>query len=99
MTISESKKRLNEAIKKLNSLQKALVFEVEETDYSIGFTNCGKNNPYRTYGAYAHTSFFDEYKKKADAYINAVMFAELIIAAADLNDAKAYHNICELGCN
>ena len=95
MTITESKKRLQEAIKNLNDIQKALVFEIEETDYSIGFTNHGRRNPNKSYGAYSHTSFFDEYRKKADAYINTVMFAELIIAASKLNDPKAYHNFCE----
>lgn len=96
MTVTEARRRLNKAIKDLNSLQNALVFEVKETDYSIGFTNHGKKNPSSSYGVYEQTSFFDEYKKKVDAYINTVQFAELIIAASKLNDPKAYHNFCEL---
>ena len=96
MNIAESKKRLEKAIKDLNDLQKALVFVVEETDYSIGFTNHGKKNPDHSYGAYEHTSLFDEYKKKSDAYMNAVMVAEIMIAASQLNNPKAYHNFMEL---
>lgn len=95
MTISESRKRLYETIKKLNEIQKSLIFEVEETDYSVGFTNHGKQNQISSYGVYSFTSFFDEYKKKDDAYINVVKFAELMIAASRLNDPNAYHNLRE----
>ena len=97
MTIAEAKKRLNKAIQDLNQIQTALVFEIEETEYSIGFTNHGRTNTSRSYGTYSQASFFDEYRKKADAYVNTMKFAELIIAASELNNPKAYHNFCEQG--
>ena len=91
MTVKDARKRLNEAIKKLNEIQDSLVFEIVETDYSIGFTNHGRLDSNGSFGSYEHSSFFDEYKKKLDAYTNTVMFAELIIAASKLNDPKSYH--------
>lgn len=94
MTISDSKKRLKEAIKKLNNLNKNLHFEIEEEDYCIGFICKSAKKDGCRFGAYEKTYFFDEYKKKTDAYIiNAVMSAELILAAAKINDPKAYHNL------
>ena len=96
MTIAESRQRLNKAVHKLNTIQNALDFEVEETEYSVGFTNHGKWNKSTTYGVYSHASLFDEFKTKTAAYNNAVNFAEAIIHAAALNEPKAYHNICEL---
>ncbi len=93
MTIAEARKRLKEAVRKLNKIQNSLVFEVVESDICIGFKNHAKRNPHLSFGVYAHKSFFDDYKEKVDAYINAMMIAELIIAASRLNDPQAYHNI------
>lgn len=95
MTIAESKKRLRKAIETLNGVQNAMIFEVVETDYSIGFTNRGKTYNSSSYGAFSQTSFFDEYRKKTDAYVNAVLCAELLVAGTKINDPKAYHNLHE----
>ena len=92
MTIVEARKRLKVAVKKMNKIQDSLLFDVVETDFCVGFENRGKRNPHQSFGVYAHTSFFDVYKKKVDAYINAMLFAELIIAASSLKDPTAYHN-------
>lgn len=97
MTIAKARKRLKDAVKKLNRMQNSLVFEVVESDILIGFKNHAKRNPQLSFGVYAHTALFDEYKEKVDAYINAMMFAELIIAASRLNDPQAYHNILHRG--
>ena len=97
MTVAEARKRLKKAVKKLNKIQNSLVFEVLESDICIGFENHAKRNPRLSFGVYAHTSLFDEYKEKVDAYINTMMFAELIIAASRLNDPQAYHNILYRG--
>jgi hypothetical protein len=95
MKIAEARKRLKDDIKRLNSISKSLEFVLEETDYSIGFTNHGKTNPSSSYGVYSQTSFFDAYKKKEDAYANTVWAAEMLIHGASLNDPKAYHNYKE----
>lgn len=36
---------------------------------------------------------FDDYRHKIDAYVNCMLFAEVIIAATRLNDPAAYHNL------
>lgn len=95
MTITDARKRIKKAIARLNEMQDSLEFEVEETDYSIGFTNHGKVNKGTSYGVYYHCSLFEEFKRKADAYVNAMSFAELLVSAASLKDPKAYHNFCE----
>ena len=97
MTIAKARKRLKDAVKKLNRMQNSLVFEVVESEFCIGFENHAKRNPHLSFGVFAHTSLFDEYKEKVDAYTNAMMFAELIIAASRLNDPQAYHNILYRG--
>ena len=95
MTINEARKRLTKAITELNDIQDSITFEVVETNYSIGFTNHGRVNKNATYGSYTVDYFFDEYKRKSSAYINAVQFAEVIISATKLTDPKAYHNFKE----
>ena len=95
MTIKEARSRLNKAIKSLNEIQDSIVFEVSETDYSIGFTNHGRVNTDTSYGSYNQTSFFNEYKRKADAYINTMSYAEVILSAAKLLDPNSYHNFKE----
>lgn len=97
MTIVEARKRLKKAVKNLNEIQDSLVFCVVESDSYVGFENHGKRDTKRSFGAYEHVSVFDDYKKRVDAYITALMFAELIIAASRLNDPKAYHNILNHG--
>lgn len=97
MKITDARKRLKAAVKKLNELQEALVFEVEETEYSIGFTNHGRQNVTSSYGCYEYAALFDDFKKKSDAYITAMWVAEMLVSACRMYDPKAYHNICELG--
>ena len=58
MTIKEARSRLNKAIKSLNEIQDSIIFEVEETDYSIGFTNHGRVNVNTSYGSYNQTYYF-----------------------------------------
>jgi len=93
MKKADAKKRIKEAIEKLNQMDNKLVFSYEETDYSVGFICQSKTNEAARFGAYEYTAFFDEFVNKTDAYVSCMLFAELIIAASKINDEKAYHNL------
>ena len=49
MTIAEARKRLKDAVKKLNIIQNSLVFEVVESEFCIGFENHAKRNPHLSF--------------------------------------------------
>ncbi len=87
-------RRLNKAIDKLNKMDHALVFEIDEDEYSIGFKCHAKHDANVSYGSYMASNFFEDYKKngKLNALREAALKAEMLIAGAKLCDPKAYHN-------
>lgn len=94
MTKNDAKKRITVAIKKLNAMNNNVYFELEETEYSVQLICRSKSIKSTRFGAYGFIGMFDNYKKKSEAYITCMLFAEMMIAATRLNDPAAYHNIC-----
>lgn len=93
MTVSDARKRIENAIVKLNKMDNNLVFSYEETDYSIELICESKTKETSRFGAYEYIGFFDEFVNKTDAYTKCMKFAELIVAASKINDKNAYHNL------
>ena len=93
MTRTDAIERIKKAIVKLNEMDNKLVFSYEETDYSVELICKSKTKDSTRFGAYEYTGFFDEFVNKTDAYINCMLFAELIHKASKINDENAYHNL------
>ena len=93
MTKTDIKKRIQTAIKKLNSMENKVCFRFEEETYSVAIICESKIQKGTCFGAYSYTALFDEYKNKLDAYSNVMLFAEMMVKATDLNNPKAYHNL------
>lgn len=94
MTKNDAKKRITAAIKKLNTMDNRVYFELEETEYSVQLICRSRTKKDTSFGSYGFTGVFDDYKKKSEAYVTCMLFAEMIIAATRLNDPTAYHNAC-----
>ncbi len=91
MTIKETVTKIKNNLQKLNDMNKNVVFSLVEDKDGIGF-DCHSAVSDGSYGAYHHKSFFDDFKRKADAYENAYMASSLLISGVKFLDAKAYHN-------
>ncbi len=92
MDIRSTRKRINAAVKKLNQMNHNLRFLFKEEEHTISLECHSTVNEGSRFGAYEAIEFFDDYRKKSQAYISLMEYAEVIIAAAGLNDPKAYHN-------
>ncbi|MEE1256262.1 MAG: hypothetical protein UHN47_07090 [Lachnospiraceae bacterium] len=93
MEKSDAIKRIKNAIDTLNTMDNKLVFSYEETDYSVELICKSKTKDTTRFGAYEYIGLFEEYVNKVDAYINCMLFAELIVVASKINDKNAYHNL------
>ena len=93
MTKSDVKKRIAKTIQELNAMDNNVCFAFEETEYSVELSCQSRARKGVSYGAYSFMGMFDDYKHKIDAYVNCMLFAEVIIAATRLNDPAAYHNL------
>ncbi len=86
------KKRLETAVDTLNGMDHNIVFSVEETGYSIGFSAHSKQDGKYSFGSYMHNEFFEDYLESHRAYQMSALFAEMLIAGTKLCDNKAFHN-------
>lgn len=93
MTQKDVKKRIKEAVTKLNEMDNNVCFKFEETEFSAQIICESRTYKGSRFGAYCYTGLFDEYKNILDAYINCMHFSEMLIAATKLNSPKAYHNL------
>lgn len=93
MTKGDIKKKTNDAIKTLNAMDNKVEFSLIETSESIGLKCCSRGNKQCHFGRYEKNVYFADFRKKTDAYLTVMEFAEVIIAATKLNDAKAFHNL------
>lgn len=93
MTKSDVKKRIAKAIQELNAMDNNVCFAFEETEYSVELSCQSRFRKETSYGIYSFMGMFDDYRHKIDAYVNCMLFAEVIIAATRLNDPAAYHNL------
>ncbi len=93
MDIKSAKKRIKEAVKKLNAMENNLDFSFVEEDYYISLECHSKTRNGHHFGAFEDMQFFDDYVKKETAYVELMKFAEVMICASRLNDPKAYHNM------
>ena len=93
MKISDCKKRIEEAVEKLNEMEHRVVFSFVEDENGICLCCCSKANGSSHFGAYEYAALFDEYTCKNTAYEGCMRFTEVIIAAQRLTSADAYHNL------
>lgn len=92
MTKRDVTDRIKKAIKKLNEMDNKVYFRFKEETGSVRITCESRTVKGTCFGAYSYTGMFDEYKNKLDAYINCMLFSEMLVAATKLNDPNAYHN-------
>ncbi len=92
MDIRATKKRINAAIKTLNQMNHNLKFLFKEEEHMVSLECHSAVKEGTQFGSFETMQFFDDYRKKSQAYISLMEFAEVIIAAARLTDPKAYHN-------
>lgn len=93
MTKNDIKRRTKDAIKKLNNMGNKVEFNLNETSDSISLECCSRSDERCHFGIYEKTAYFTDFRKKTDAYLTVMEFAEVIIAATKLNDKKEFHNL------
>ncbi len=92
MTRNDIKRRTKDAIQKLNTMGNRVKFNLNETSDSISLECCSRGDEKYHFGTYEKKAYFDDFRKKTNAYLTVMEFAEVIIAATKLNDERAFHN-------
>lgn len=95
MTEKACKKRINDAIKKLNSLELCkLHFSLEEDEsWGANIVATLKKDPHQRFGAFEPGVIFDMYTSKENAYNELVRMIEFMLKGKELENPKAYHNM------
>ncbi len=85
------RKRINYAIKRLNSLRHDVIFSLEETADCVSIVCRSKDGSSR-YGIYECTQFFEDFTNRDNTWYTVCLFIEGLFAATRLCDPMAYHN-------
>ena len=91
MTISDCKKRINNALKKLNAMDNKLQFSFREEEYGAFIEACRTDG--HNFGVYEPSVLFTDYCDIPTAYVELMSKVEFLEAGTELNNPKAYHNL------
>ncbi len=91
MTKTECKKRAQECVQKLNSMNHRLRFSFYEKEEGL-FLRAENKTTKSHFGCYEITVLLDDFKRKSDAYTTFCAMLDLMLAGTELEDPKSYHN-------